>query len=381
MPQLTTLPDAALFRTSKTTHSASDLKVDRKGKVIRGASMMQLGDVNDDRPWTVDEDTLESAAQFANQSSKGLKARFTHPSMSNDGMGSYLGRWQNVHREGDHLRGDLHIAEAAFSSPRGDIGTYVLDLADEDPEAFGVSLATRLNFEEMDKLAEEQSDEERTPLRFASLRAGDIVDEPAATRGGLFDVEEVDLRLLPDQASQILDAYFGDAEPEIIRGRVNSFLAKYLKNKGFEMAEQTETTSTEDLSSNPADANADAPVPAAQEPEVTQTADLSEKELERQRIKQIKALCELSGAQDKFSLFVDNDFTVEQTQFALKDLMPKRNTVVSEVDKTPDQQKSDPHADLKAEYADAVKHGVHLGMTEEDWIKYSTIPVADEQAK
>ena len=145
MKTISTAPDAGLFRTNRTAELPT--RVDRAARVIFGANMMQLGDINDDRPFTVDTKTLQQVQEFGERSRNGLKARFTHPNMSSDGMGSHLGRWKNLRIDGDKIRGDLHIADAAFRSPQGDLASYVMDLAESDPESFGVSLATSLDQE------------------------------------------------------------------------------------------------------------------------------------------------------------------------------------------------------------------------------------------
>ena len=369
MPQIDTITDASLFRTVKTESQPS--KVDRKANIIFGASLMQAGDLNDgdSRPWTVDSKTLDQASKLANKSRNGLKARFTHPNMSADGMGSYLGRWKNVRVDGDTLRGDLHIADAAFTSPQGDLGTYVMDLAESDPEAFGVSLATRLDSEDMRK-HERQSDggpeSPRWPMRFSDIRAGDVVDEPAATRGGLFDMSTPDLRNLPAQATALLSTYFGDAEPDVVRARINSFLDRYFANKEPDMAEATEPATTAVT-----EPTAPAAPPAAELSAAAPTADVATTTttdfaaIERDRCKKIRALVDLAGVPEKFNLFVDNNFSVEETQAALRDIVAKKNPALAS---SPEPQIADPDAGLKAEYAEAVKFNVHMGLTEAEYV-------------
>ena len=106
MPTIDTAPPADAFRTDAIRDQPQ--RVDRQANVIYGASMMQVGDLNegDARPWTVDMETLQQALSLAQQSRTGVKARFTHPNMSSDGMGSYLGRWANWRIEGETLRAD-----------------------------------------------------------------------------------------------------------------------------------------------------------------------------------------------------------------------------------------------------------------------------------
>lgn len=348
MPQLDTIADPALFRTTRQAELPA--KVDRKANIIFGANLMQVGDLNegDARPWKVDAESLLQAQKLMSKGNNGAKARFTHPNMSNDGMGSYLGRWKNVRVDGGTLRGDLHIADAAFKSPQGDLGTYVMDLAESDPEAFGVSLATRLDYSNLEEFDKKKTGE-KWPMRFSDIRAGDIVDEPAATRGGMFDLTTPDLRNLPAQATVLLSTYFGDAEPEVVRGRINAFLDRYLSNRGENpMAEETPATpEVEAPAETIVTPEVEAPKETATEvPAKTDfSADLAA--AERQRCKQIRALVDLAGVPDKFNTFVDNNFSVEQTQAALRDIVSKKNPALSNAPEAP----ADPESKYKAEFA------------------------------
>jgi hypothetical protein len=343
MPQLDTIADPALFRTTRQAELPA--KVDRKANIIFGANLMQVGDLNDGdaRPWTVDAESLAQAQKMMSKGNNGAKARFTHPNMSSDGMGSYLGRWKNVRVDGGTLRGDLHLADAAFKSPQGDLGTYVMDLAESDPEAFGVSLATRLDYSDLEEFDKKKTGE-KWPMRFSDIRAGDIVDEPAATRGGMFDLTTPDLRNLPAQATVLLSTYFGDAEPEVVRGRINAFLDRYLSNRGTDpMPSETPVETTEQV---PA---LETPVIESPVDETPATPDLSTDFAadERARCKKIRALVDLAGVPDKFNLFVDNNFSVEETQAALRDIVSKKNPALSSVPEAP----ADPNARYKAEFA------------------------------
>lgn len=247
MQTLKAPPQSGMFRTS--TLNAAPVRVDRTARVIFGASLMQVGDLNagDSRNWTVTPDTLNQAYMFATRGNNGLKARFTHPNMSSDGFGSYLGRWKNFNVDGDTLRADLHIADAAFKSPQGDLGTYVMDMAENEADMFGVSLATELDIASLmdfESKSETSSSLEPWPMKFTAVRAGDVVDEPAATRGGMFDLSEPDLRNLPAQATALLTTYFGDASPEVVRARIDGFLTRYFSNQGATMPD-TATPATE----------------------------------------------------------------------------------------------------------------------------------------
>ena len=350
MPQLDTVADPAYFRTTRTAEQPA--RVDRKANIIFGANLMQVGDLNDGdvRPWTVDAETLSQAQRLMSKSHNGAKARFTHPNMSSDGMGSYLGRWKNVRVDGGTLRGDLHIADAAFKSPQGDLGTYVMDLAESDPQAFGVSLATKIDENNLNDFKRKSEDGQKWPMRFSDVRAGDIVDEPAATRGGMFDLTTPDLRNLPAQATVLLSTYFGDADPSVVRGRINAFLDRYFSNRG-ETPMSDDTPQPQDETPEPTVQTETAVETPAEEVKPEPVADLSADKIaaERERVKKIRALVDLAGVSDKFNMFVDNNFSVEETQTALRDIVTKKNPALSSaVDPV---VSADPDAKYKAEFA------------------------------
>jgi hypothetical protein len=374
MKTIDTAPSSDMFRTD--ANRTPPQRVDRQGNVIYGASVMQAGNLNegDARPWTADSETLSQIMKFGQMPRNGIKARFTHPNMSNDGMGSYLGRWTNWRIDGDTVRADLHIADTAFTSPQGDLGNYILDMAEQDPEAFGVSIAGKLddaNLKQWESSLSSLSAEDRQaakwPMRFTGLRAADVVDTPAATRTGLFGLSEADLRNLPLQAATLLDTYFTDATPDVVRARIDGFLDRYFSSKEKPMADQTPAEIV--TSETPAAEQTPQVFATAETPEISAvsvTADLAADE--RARCKKIRALCDLAGAGDKFNTFVDAEFSVEETQAALSQLLTVRNPVLS-ASVTP--QESDPNSALKAEFADLQKRGMTFGMTEDEFIKFA----------
>lgn len=153
-----------------------------KGKAF-GVKVIQVGQVNDARPFKVDEETLQQVVDLGNSPNKGVKVRLTHP--QGDGIGSHLGRASNFYIDGDCVRADLSIAKSAKHSPMGNMFEYFFSMAEEDPEALGMSIAAVLNGSEM-----EPDDAGYAPLRVSKLWAVDVVGDPAATRGGLFHQED-----------------------------------------------------------------------------------------------------------------------------------------------------------------------------------------------
>lgn len=153
-----------------------------KGKAF-GVKVIQKGQVNDARPFKVDDETLQQIVDLGNAPNKGVKVRLTHP--RGDGIGSHLGRASNFYIDGDSVRADLTIANSSKFSPMGNMFEYFFSMAEEDPEALGMSIAAVLNGSEM-----EPDDAGYAPLRVSKLWAVDVVGDPAATRGGLFHQED-----------------------------------------------------------------------------------------------------------------------------------------------------------------------------------------------
>ena len=361
--QIESPPKTDMFRTEIVTGAE---RVDRKSKVIFGASLMQEGDINDDREWTVDSGTLANALDLMQQSNAGSKARFTHPNMSADGMGTFLGRWKNPRIDGDTLRADLHLAEAAFKSPQGDLGTYVMDLAEEDPESFGLSLATRINNESMKKIRlEKQAADEnwkgRTPLRFRAVHAADVVDDPAATRGGFFSLSEVDNRNLPAQATVLMDSYFNDAAPEVVKARIDGFLTTYFKAKGKTMPVET---ATEPAKIEP---KSEPVVQVDLSAERTAAADQARKE-ERERVTKITALCTQAGKPELAAKFSEAGTSVADVQSELFNVLCRSNTAVGEEGGTGESEKQDENSKYRAEF----KAGKY-SMTEAEYVSLRRI--------
>jgi len=113
-------------------------------------------------------------------------------------MGLHLGRAKDFRLDGSTVRTDIHFANAAAISPKGDIANYVMTLAEEDSESLGMSVATILDRSAMIELSD---DDGIAPLRFSHLYAVDVVSEPAATRGGLFSKSDEESEMSEEQTA------------------------------------------------------------------------------------------------------------------------------------------------------------------------------------
>lgn len=232
MHTLKTAPSADRYRATATRGLPLAARVDRKSRTIFGAKAMQLGPLNpgDNRPWEVDATTLSQLASLVNSKANGVKMRFAHPNLSRDGMGRLVGRALNARVVNDCVLIDCRLHEFASRGPQGNLADHILDVAESAPEDFGLSAAPLLDREAMKRL--EPRGGGATPIRLKGLHAIDFVDEPAATKGGLFSLESDSLADLPATLAIMLDDFFGDAADDVVRARCNEFLDRYLQTRG-----------------------------------------------------------------------------------------------------------------------------------------------------
>lgn len=202
-------------------------KVDKEKGVIYGAKVIQVGEAKGHRIF-VDGEFLDSVVQLGNMPKQGVKARFGHPNMCNTALGTFLGRWKGFYRDGDEVRANLFLSNTAKETPGGDLHSYVLSLADSEADAFGVSIAFSRD-KELEKAA--GMHEDLQIARMKAFMASDLVDEPAATSGGLFSAF-ANLSI----AGQITE--FLDLNPEIWNAfEQNPDILKALSEHGAKMDE------------------------------------------------------------------------------------------------------------------------------------------------
>ena len=225
-------------------------RVDRTGGrfgfgVVRGVSIITRGEALGHQMW-VDAAFLQATADSINARTEGLKARFTHPGMSSDGLGSYLGKVDAARVDGNKVVADLNFAEASTKTPDGNLADYVMTLAETSPEDFGVSIVFDVNEDAMQALTAENTSNGRfvSPdednknnyphARMSSLRAADVVDSPAANPDGLFRRGQE----VADEADRMLEFALGlssdvpqlalfDADPQRVAAAVQRFLSRH----------------------------------------------------------------------------------------------------------------------------------------------------------
>jgi len=208
--------------------------IDRKNKVIRGVSVISVGEALG-HGVMIDETTVDQVIEQGNShGDKGIKSRFGHPNMSAPAVGSALGRLKDFRPSNIkkyRAIADLYFGDYAFKSPNGNIAGYTFDVAEEDPDQFGASIVFEMEEEfvlnEDGTRKKDEDGEYLNPLaRVKTLHAGDVVDE-AATGDGLFEKFFSKTVMPSAEVTKFLDKYL--KEPDALEG-VLGFLKKYQEN-------------------------------------------------------------------------------------------------------------------------------------------------------
>ncbi len=201
------------------------LEADLEGRILKGVSILTKGYVPSHDIEFGDE-ALDDVVKLGNTAKPKIKSRFSHPRFSDDGLGKFMGRAQDFRRDGDHVRADFHLAKAAFKSPFGDFGTYILELADEDPDAFGISIVAQIEEEPFDDHKDKKR--KRPMSRVLSLRAADFVDDPAAN-DSLFNNDDRRDTVMSDE-NKDPKAGQNDGTPVVPPGEARELVTQQLSN-------------------------------------------------------------------------------------------------------------------------------------------------------
>lgn len=223
--------------------------VDRANRIIRGYVVALAGPFKSEGRGEFDRASLEKIVEL--WSANGLKSRFAHPGESSDGLGKFLGRAHNpylgkamVERNGamgevDAVRADLHLDASAFeANPNGNLGEYILTLAESDSEALSSSLVLRKKSEyrlKQDGTPELDAEGNSLPplWRPTQLFASDVVDEGDAVDGFLSSVDEEPrwTRDYLERGEGLLNKLFAGQPKRVVRVRLMAFLSRYLDRR------------------------------------------------------------------------------------------------------------------------------------------------------
>ncbi|MCI0443003.1 hypothetical protein L0152_07275 [bacterium] len=232
--------------------SAPEIGVDRENAIIRRYVVAQEGLVKSG-DHEFDKKTLEQIAGFINAKNAGIKSRFTHPTMSDDGLGKFLGRIKNatieeisikpdgspsIPKKVFAVRADLHLDKTSLDTPPSGgkpLGEYVMDLAESDPDALSSSITTydwtmeyKTDPETKKRLKGEDGYDLPPLLRLNSLHASDIVDTGNAVDGLLAADGQNSESMLLWKATELADRMFLGQPREVIESRLTAWLNRYL---------------------------------------------------------------------------------------------------------------------------------------------------------
>lgn len=165
-----------------------------EGNTVKGVSIIQEGPALGHGVW-VDKKALEQVKKLA--AGKGrLKAKLNHWSSLEDTIGYY----ENFRIKSGKVVADLSL----FESHAGK--AHLLEMIQEMPTAFGVSIMFRGDEPEYDK------ENDRYNTRVRELYSADFVDTPAANRDGVFEAEiDSGDDDMPAITVEAFDAYKADA--------------------------------------------------------------------------------------------------------------------------------------------------------------------------
>jgi hypothetical protein len=210
---------------------------------IKNFAVITTGEALGHQAWVDDEFISQVATELAKKK-KGVVSRYTHPSQSADGLSRGLGRVEFRSSGDGKVRGDLHFYKSAHKSPDGDLAGFLLELAQEDPESFGASIAFSRDIEAEQQFSEANpsSPDSRNVnnyphVRLGELRFVDIVDQPAANPDGLFHKDKTF-----EAANQLISYAFGlskEKPTEQVFGvdadRLAQFTSRFLSTQGLEL--------------------------------------------------------------------------------------------------------------------------------------------------
>lgn len=243
------------LRLPKPAESVSGRKigVDRETEIVHGYIVAQEGPFKSEGRGEFDKDALREIVRLMSAAPNGVKSRFSHPDMSSDGIGTFLGRardpWIDTitlrDSEGELrtdpiecVRADLHLDPSAHKSPKGDLAEYVMTLAESDPDAVSSSLVIRADQEyriETDGRPKRDADgNELPPLwRPTKIHASDWVCTGDAVDGVLS--QQLDMEGLPDgvvrKAAELMDRQFAGKDRAFVESRCIAWLGRYLDRR------------------------------------------------------------------------------------------------------------------------------------------------------
>ena len=214
--------------------AASPPRVDRAKRMINGVSVATIG-TPIGRKWRLTSQSLDDMLALAQAGGdEGVTVNVTHADSSDPTQD--VGTLINFRRDGDKLRADLRLSNAAKLAPGGDRTEWLMARAEENPKRFGLS--ANFNYEldvERDDKGNALLDANGKPLkpfaRIKVLNSVDVVGKPAANPDGLLAANDDDQDDdFASRASTLFDSLGADSPQALLSG-VEAFLSAYCTHR------------------------------------------------------------------------------------------------------------------------------------------------------
>ena len=241
------------FQQAEALSQDKSVKIDREKGIIYGLKAAQVGEFKSDGRGQFTEESLAKIVELGNQccfldpdadpefdrnKGRGLRMRFRHPSLSDDGSGKMTGRSRNfrLSRTGKTVLFDHYFNPTALKPPPEgggqSYGEYLMDLLESDPGAIQTSLV--LTTEKI-RIQDDKGEDKEPPIWMPEdLKALDWVDTGDAVHGDALSFAGAG-ESYPDvairKADELLTKVFKDRDGEEVRERTLSWANRYFKHK------------------------------------------------------------------------------------------------------------------------------------------------------
>lgn len=211
------------FRANPEYNKASAQQIDAEKGVIYGVVLAQKG---------MNKNGTYFSERFLNElKTKGdergyIKARFGHPTMCNNSLGSYIGRYKNFKVEDEKLFGDLYLDDITKDTNVEGRGItmydYIMRMAQSNSDMFGNSIVILANYV-IEEYEEDREKKEAFGHELIEWISSDLVDDPAATDSLFHSADDLGVKITDflDENPQIFEIL--EKEPKIL----GDFFSRY----------------------------------------------------------------------------------------------------------------------------------------------------------
>lgn len=155
-----------------------------------------------------------------------IKARFGHPTMCNNSLGSYIGRYKNFRVEEGKIFGDLFLDDITKDTNVEGRGItmydYIMRMAQGNSEMFGNSIVILANYV-IEEYEEDGETKEADGHELIEWISSDLVDDPAATDSLFHSSNDLGVRFADflDENPEVFEVL--DKDPKILE----DFFSRY----------------------------------------------------------------------------------------------------------------------------------------------------------